>query len=65
MPPEDNSQLDIIKQVFGMQVLQFRSALKDMSKDERMKLENEVARIHDDLLDVFKMLPGKLILVCR
>lgn len=65
VPPKDSSRPDLIKQVFRMQVSPFRSAVKNLSKEERIKLETEVIKIHDQLLHIFKNLPGKLILVCR
>ncbi|KAK7571934.1 hypothetical protein V9T40_014406 [Parthenolecanium corni] len=65
VPTEKNETEDIMQMFFKPRVPSVRSPFADLSEEERNKFKVEAAKIHDRLINVFKQLPGKLVLVCR
>lgn len=65
IPPDNSAETDIFKWFFQIQGSSFKSVMKSLSKEDQLKLKLEVSKIHDQLMDIFKRLPSKLMLVCR
>lgn len=63
--PTESNQDDILVMFFKMQSASFKSSFKNLSKEEKLQLKAKAEKIHDQLMEIFKHLPSKMILVSR
>lgn len=65
VPTEKNDGEDLMHFFFKPRGSSMESPFANLSSEDRNRLKIEATKIHDQLVEVFKKLPGKLVLVCR
>lgn len=63
--PTEKNEDDILAMFFKLGPRSFKSSFSDLSKEEKEKLRELADEIHDRLMEIFKRLPSKMVLVSR